>query len=274
MGVRKLVAALVAAEAALGAAAEAPGGQAEMLPTTTPPIAYAINYSGEYFKRPDYIEQFQAAPPDLLHVGKAVPISHHWGPVRLYQGETQYTGGPGHTLSWENIALLSPEALAERVETIRRTLKRYHAIGIGEIVPYISYHTLSGDHEKRLGFWKFYDHWSAYAKWAGPRPKRDPFDWLVVDVKGKFVGGSCGGYSPAYYAPLHRYRACINHPDWAEWHGRLVRMVAEVGYDGCFVDNAHPDRCYCRYCKAGLAKFLADSREKPETTAEAKRRKA
>jgi len=249
---------LLAGQATLSA------GQADqqdpVIPTTTPPIVYTINYGDDYFKNPEYIDKFKAAPPDLLHIGKATPISHHWGPTRLYKGENQYTGGPGHTLSRENIALLSPEALDERIETIRQTLCRYHAIGIREITPYISYHTLAGDHEKREGFWKFYDRWATYAKWAGPQPPHDPFDWLVVDVNGKFVGGSCGGYSPDYFAPLHRYRACINHPDWAEWHRRLIRMIAEVGYDGCFVDNTHPDRCYCRYCKAAFRKFLDESR--------------
>lgn len=243
---------VIAASGALGATAENP----PPVPRTTPPIVYTINYSGDYFTRPDYIEQFKAAPPDLLHVGKATPITHLWGPVRLYQGENQYTGGPNHTLSWENIALLSPEALARRIETIRHTLRRYHAIGIPEIAPYISYHTIAGDHQKRKGFWEFYDRWDAYAKWAGPRPPRDPFEWLAVDARGKFLPGSCGGYSPLYYAPLHRYRACINHPDWAEWHRRLVRMVAEVGYDGCFVDNSHPDPCFCRHCRALFRKFL------------------
>ena len=95
-------------------------GAEPMIPTPTPPIVYTINYSGEFFKKPEYIEQFKAAPPDLLHMGKAVPIVHSWGPIRLYEGENQRTGGPGHTLSWENIALLSPEALAERTENIRR----------------------------------------------------------------------------------------------------------------------------------------------------------
>jgi hypothetical protein len=40
-------------------------------------------------------------------------------------------------------------------------------------------------------------------------------------------------------------------------------MVAEVGYDGCFVDNAHPDPCYCRYCKAAFRRFLEDGRDVP-----------
>lgn len=228
------------------------------IPPTRTPIVYVIDYSDRHFTEPEYLERVRTAPPDLLHVGKATPITHLWGPIRLLRGENQYTGGPGHTLSWENIELISPEALVERIELIRRTLQRYHQAGIRQMVPYISYHTLAGDHQKRLGFWKFYDQWDKYAQWAGPRPPHDPFDWLVVDRQGHFVGGSCGGYSPAYFAPLHRYRACINHPDWAEWHRRLIRMIAEVGYDGCFVDNTNPDDCYCRYCRAWFRRFLQE----------------
>jgi hypothetical protein len=232
-----------------------------LLPTTKQPIVYLIDYTDEYFTNPEYVEQFAGQPPDLLHVGKATPITHLWGPIRLLRGENQYTGGPGHTLDWDNIALITPDALAKRFGTIRHMLRRYHEIGIPEIVPYISYHTLAGDHQKRLGFWSFYDRWDAYARWVGTRPTCDPFDWLVVDARGQFVGGSSGGYSPDYYAPLHRYRACINHPDWSRWHQQLIRMVAEVGYDGCFVDNCHPDSCYCQHCKAAFREFLAENRD-------------
>jgi len=33
-----------------------------VLPRTTPPIVYHINYSGDYFTTPDGINQFKAAP--------------------------------------------------------------------------------------------------------------------------------------------------------------------------------------------------------------------
>ena len=235
----------------------------EMLPATKAPLIYHIYYKTEYFTEPNYIELFRDSPPDLLHVGKAVPITHHWGPIGLYQGENQYTGGPNRTLSWENIALLSPGQLEDRIQTIQLMLARYHGIGIPEIVPYISYNTIAGDHEKRLGFWSFFDQWEKYYQWAGPPLQHDPFDWLVLDKKSRFVGGACGGYSPDYYAPLHRYRVCINHPDWAEWHRRLIRMIAEVGYDGCFVDNSGSDVCYCRYCQKEFKKFVQESQNIP-----------
>ncbi|MBN1341552.1 MAG: hypothetical protein JXQ73_02675 [Phycisphaerae bacterium] len=253
---------LVVAVGALGSCAlPRADAQDPVLPVTTPPIVYVIDYMTEYFAHPETIERLSAAPPDLLHVGKAVPISHLWGPTRLYRGENQYTGGPGHTLSRENIALLTPTVLVERIETIRKALERFHAIGVREVAPYISYHTIAGDHQKREGFWAFYDRWDDYAQWAGAKPKDDPFTWLVVDRTGKFVPGSCGGYSPSYYAPLHRYRACINNPNWAEWHRRLIRMIAEVGHDGCFVDNADSDSCFCEHCKRLFAEFVAGSKD-------------
>ena len=233
-----------------------------MLPITTPPIIYTMDYGDKCFTQPQYMSQFEAAPPDLLHLGKAVPIVHCWGPVRLYASQNTYTGDPSDTLSWENIALLTPAALTQRIENIHQTLARLHAIGIREITPYICVFTLAGDHEKRLGFWNFYDHWDQYARWVGSRLPHDPFDWTVRDRKGQFAAESTGGYpySPSYFAPLHRYNVCINHPDWQEWHRRLIRMIAQVGYDGCFVDNTFPLTCYCRYCKTGFHDWLAANR--------------
>ena len=40
-------------------AAADPADCGAMLPTTTPPIIYVINYSGDYFQRADYIDQFR-----------------------------------------------------------------------------------------------------------------------------------------------------------------------------------------------------------------------
>jgi hypothetical protein len=249
-----LIAALSIGAAALGAECR------PMLPLSQPPIVYRFGYTDQYFTEPEYIEPFRAAPPDLLHVGKAVPITHQWGPVGLYAGENQYTGSPKNLLVAANVALLPPEAMDGRIERIRDTLARYHAAGIREIVPYIALHTLAGDQQKRLGFWRFYDQWTQYEKWAGPRPAHDPSDWLAVDRAGRPLPGACGGTTPEYFAPLHRYLTCINHPDWAEWQRRLVRMIAEVGYDGCCVDNVFAVPCCCRYCKQSFRRWLAANR--------------
>ena len=130
-------------------------------------------------------------------------------------------------------------------------------IGVPLLMPYSSYHTIAGDHEKRKGFWGFFDHWEDYQKWLGPKPAEDPFHWLMVDKEGKFVPGACGGYSPKYYAPLLRYRVCPKHPEWRKFQIRLTELIAEVEYDGVFVDNANVrgQICFCKYCREGLKKF-------------------
>ena len=220
------------------------------------PLLYYINYTDEYFTNERFAEQFRDAPPDLVHVGKAVPITHHWGPVPVMRGENQYTGGPGHTLNRAAIRLLSPEELEEKIQTIRAGVRRLHEAGVPCVVPYIAYQTIAGDHEKREGFWNFYDHWSAYERWLGPRPPEDPFQWLMRDAQGNFVPGLCGGYSPDYYAPLHRYRVCSNNPHWMNFLNALVRLIAQCGYDGVFVDNVIPGGDTCRYCQERFRAWL------------------
>lgn len=220
------------------------------------PMTYVIDYSKKFLEDAANILAYRDAPPDLMHVGKSVPILHLWGPVPLLEGENQFTGGPKHTLNWDAIRLLSPKELEERIAMLTAYTKRWHDIGVRTLVPYSSYHTLAGDHEKREGFWKFYDHWGDYEKWLGPRPAEDPTQWLMVDKEGKIVPGACGGYAPAYFAPLHRYCACPEHPEWRKLQARLTELIAEVGYDGIFPDNSNPtNQCFCKHCCAGLKQF-------------------
>jgi len=224
------------------------------------PMTYLIDYDTQmrFINHPQTIADFAQAPPDLVHVGKAVPILHNWGAVPLICGENQFTGGPGHTLNPDAIRLLTPDEVKDRIARLERFTAAWHDAGVPTLIPYTSIHTIAGDHEKRLGFWTFYDHWADYEPWLGPRPDQDPFDWLMVDRDGDFLAGACGGYSPDYYAPLHRYRVCPNHPAWQAFQQRLIRLIAAVGYDGLFVDNASPrDACFCPYCREGFKRFVA-----------------
>ena len=228
-------------------------------PAIRAPFVYLIDYdTGRHFVNdPGSIAAFAEAPPDLVHVGKCVPILHNWGAVPLKVGENQFTGGPGHTLDRSAIRLLKPQELEERIRWLKQFTADWHATGVPLLMPYSSIHTIAGDHQTREGFWHFYDHWDDYAKWLGPRPKEDPFKWLMVDQKGKFVPGACGGYSPDYYAPLHRYRVCPSRPEWRRFQSSLTRLIAEVGYDGVFVDNSGPRNvCFCELCKSGFKGYV------------------
>lgn len=223
------------------------------------PMTYLIDYdtSQRYIRDFQNIAAFAEASPDLVHVGKTVPILHNWGPVPLIVGENQFTGGPGHTLDRDAVRLLTPEEVEERIAFLKRYTAEWHQTGVPTLLPYSPIHTIAGDHEKREGFWAFYDHWEDYVQWLGPKPAEDPFAWLMVDKNGRFLPGACGGYSPDYFAPLHRYRVCPNHPAWRRYQQRLTQLIAEVGYDGVFVDNAYPhNACFCDHCKRGFKAFV------------------
>ncbi|MDO9543113.1 MAG: hypothetical protein Q7J98_12455, partial [Kiritimatiellia bacterium] len=115
---------------------------AGVTPRMRTPMTYVIDYSQKYLDDDANIEAFRKAPPDLMHVGKSVPILHNWGPVSLICGENQYTGGPGHTLSWEAIRLLTPAELEQRIKRLKMYTKKWHAIGVPRLVPYSSFHTI------------------------------------------------------------------------------------------------------------------------------------
>jgi len=240
------------------------------IPPMRTPMTYVIDYSRAFLDDESAIREFAEAPPDLMHVGKSVPILHNWGPVHCIHGENQATAArrrPGEKkrgLDRDAICLLTPEELEARIERLKDYTRRWHDLGVPLLMPYSSYHTIAGDHETREGFWAFYDRWDDYARWLGPRPGADPIEWSMRDRQGGIVPGACGGFSPPYYAPLHRYRCCPENPHWRRFQGRLTELIAEVGYDGVFPDNSSIHSvCFCEHCRRGFREFVSrcDPRE-------------
>ncbi len=222
------------------------------------PFIYVINYSDKWITNPSALDEFGDMPPDMLHIGKAVPITHNWGAIPYMSGENQDTGGPGHTLNRDNVRLLSQAELQQKIDTITASVKRLHDAGVGEILPYICFFSVAGDHESREGLWAFYDRWDDYAKWLGPKPKTGPTAWLTRDAKGKRIETSYG-FTPPYYEPLHRYGCCPNNPDWNQFIVSVVKLVAQCGYDGVFVDNSGRGGDQCEYCEASFAKWVGEN---------------
>ena len=221
------------------------------------PFIYVINYGDRWIHEPDRAGYFGDYPPDVLHIGKAVPVTQHWGPIPYMAGENQATGSVDGTLNREAIRLLSPDELEHKITAITAAVQRLHAAGIPRVMPYICFFTMAGDHENREGLWAFYDRWDEYSRWLGPRPPTDPTDWMWKDVAGNRIDPSYG-FSPPYYAPLHRYGACPNNPGWNRFSQAIVRLIAECGYDGVFVDNATVGHCGCRHCQEHFTSWLAE----------------
>ena len=220
---------------------------------TVIPTTYVIDYDVGHLDNPGYVELVRKSPPELLHLGKDVAITHNWGPIEGLGGENQFTGGKH---SSELARRISPDEVAQRIEQIRQFTYQMHEAGVKMVMPYICMMTIAGDPDKRLGFWDFYDHWEEYSRWIGPKPEVDPIEWMQREPGGDFFIPP--HYKDAkYYAPSRRWSACPNNPSWRQWLKTLVRLNAECGYDGVFVDNSNHLECCCEYCRDKFRAYLA-----------------
>ena len=214
------------------------------------PITYIRDYRPGLFDSGDFLKSIASDTPDLLVLGKNAPIHHNWGPVAGDGGENQAFGKGAY------IRRLPPDELRKKMEKIEKMTARLHALGVTWIMPYLCTITIGGDPDKRTGFWDFYDHWDDYAGFGlGPRPKEDPLDWMERTSDGKIKF-----YYPRdqeAYAPNFRCAACIQHPGWRRHLENIVRLAAEVGYDGVYMDNNRSNRCYCDHCQRAFRRYLA-----------------
>ncbi len=213
---------------------------------TDPPVTYVLDYGSNHVGNAEWLARVAAAPPELLHLGKDVPMNHSWGPVRALGGENQAFG------KGDAITLLKPAEVRQRMTGIATMVRSLHDAGVKMVMPYVCSMTLAGHDRKRTGFWAFYDQWIKYANGfdLGLRPAPDPAKWLQRQHDGSFQRfyKYDGDFYPPY-EPNHRYAACANNPNWQHWLSRVVMLAAKCGYDGVFTDNGASQRCYCAECQ-------------------------
>ncbi|MBI2434676.1 MAG: hypothetical protein HYV26_17605 [Candidatus Hydrogenedentes bacterium] len=214
--------------------------QAESAPdTTTLPLTYVTATAKDVVDDPAFLDAVRAAPPNVLHLGHVLPLNSIFGPTADFSG-------------W-NPKLAPAEEILGRRERIREFVDKLHAAGVERVVCYINPAILGGDHETREGFWALYDHWEDYqALGIGPKPDRDPLHWIQKERQ------PFGQWAPEPEYPLWLYRPCVNEPGWRRYHEAVVRLVAESGLDGVFVDDCIIE-CHHDRCREAFAAFLKDS---------------
>lgn len=220
---------------------------------TVPPVYYLIDYGQGHLDSPEYVEWIAELPPDLLHFGKDVPMTHIYGPIAAVGGENQ-----AHGRNREDIRRLTPAEVHERIAAIQRMTDALHEAGVRLVMPYTASITFAGNPDTREGFFDFYDHWEEYAEFGlGPKPGDDPTQWLAYRADGsRHTFGR--EEKPDYYAGLDRYVAAITHPDWRAWLVHVHRLIAEAGYDGAFPDNTSPVNDYSDHAQAAFREYLRE----------------
>ncbi len=218
---------------------------------TVPPVYYLIDYGQGHLDSPEYVEWISELPPDLLHFGKDVPMTHLYGPIVAVGGENQ-----AHGRNRDDIRRLTPAEVHERIATLQRMNDALHAAGVKMVMPYTAAITYAGNPDTREGFYDSYDHWNEYAEFGlGPRPQSDPTEWIARKADGsRHTFGN--EEKPEYYAGLDRYIAAITHPDWRDWLVDVHRLVAEAGYDGAFPDNTSPINDYSEHAQEAFRDYL------------------
>lgn len=204
--------------------------------TTTLPITYVTAVSGEVMDDPAFLDSIRQAPPNVLHLGHVLPLNSVFGPTADYSGFKP--------------KLVDVEEILKRRDRIRLFMDALHNAGVQRVVCYINPAIVGGDHLTREGFWAFYDHWDDYASLGiGAKPLRDPIRWMQRERQ------TFGAWAPEPNYPLWLYRPCVNEPAWSQYHEAVVRLVAESGYDGVFVDDCIIE-CHHELCQRKFATFI------------------
>jgi len=191
------------------------------------PLTYIIDYSLNHLENPRFLEAVKQSRPHLLHVGTAdLVFQSMLGPFKLKGSYSRYE-------------LLKPDAVPSEERRVREYVRTIRESGVETVIPYICSIFIFGDHEKRTGFWEFYDNWENYPG-LPEKPARDPVEWTYVRRMER---------------DIQVYEPCVNDPDWRSWLRLVALKAAELGYNGVFVD-VNATRCGCDRCRKLFYRYL------------------
>jgi hypothetical protein len=196
------------------------------------PFTYCIDYSPTNVTAPEFRQRLAQGPPHLMHVGHDLPFRSLVGTAIGYD--------------LINTSPVSPDDVAAQVEQLKAYVAALHEMGITTVIPYLTNCIMWGEHERRVGFWRFFDHWYDYGDFGiGERPPQDPVNWMQDDAR-----------QPAKPHEGYWYTPCPNNDYWTDYLAFAATWAARCGYDGVFMD-VNTCWCFCSSCQNKFRDYLA-----------------
>ena len=203
-------------------------------------LAHWANYA-----QPGYLSFIDETKPDLVQLG--FYGAHFWGLAHT----PQYKGYPAH-FPVRGLNECGQWFERRNAELAKRKVR---------VVGHLNVEFLVGDPggpAAPLGFFKFYrELWNE--KELGPKPVKDPMDFLERDKEGKpLVKNSyrIGGMKESF--------ACLRNPHWQIVLKAWVKRGIERGVDGFVANYFYRHDCHCKHCVSGFKQYLAKRFAKQE----------
>jgi len=220
-----------------------------------PPRIYLF-WQGADPHHDSYAQTISTVRPDLYQYGATPHDSMRPAPEAERDGLWSYEEGEVEFEEPTGPIYFTTEAYRERVEQARAEASYItDELGGWAVAPYVCAVKISGNHERRYGFWAAYDHWEELQPFGyGPKPAADPWEWVVfrADYQAKSVW--------SFYKPSRDgstvHSGCPNSP-FSDYLAGFVRLTAENGARGIFVDNPSTN-CICPYCQAAWQDYLRE----------------
>ena len=236
---------------------------------TQPPRIYLFWQSGWIPKqRPEDVELVSPVPPDLFQYATTENLLRGLPHESMCPAPAEFELHWSHEQATEQVAAqprwwTTDEYQARIDRAAEEVAWVQEQTGAYGVLPYICAKKLQGEHEKRMRFYAFYDHWDQYERWYGPKPAVDPWEWIEFrfDYQMKSLWAF---YQPQPDGSVIR-SACPNSP-FSDFLADFTRIGAGYGLPGVYVDNPGT-QCVCeRYCVPAWHEYLGEHYSPAELT--------
>ena len=194
------------------------------------------------YNDPQYLPFLREARPDVVQLG--FYGGHFWSLAHT----KAYAGYPAH------FPVQGLDACGRWFAERNRLIHEIDA----KVIGHFNVEFLVGDPRDKktgkapTGFFRFYEElWDE--KTLGPRPVKDPMDFLERGLDGKPI--SQKGYG---IGGMREYWACLRNPGWQKVLKAWVRHGIRQGLDGFIANYFYRHNCLCQHCQSGFRKYLAE----------------